>query len=105
MSKARGRPLADHARVSGLQRRRGLTPPCHLPPFYDKIIPMSRNFANFNLIPQSPTQKMPKAFFVSGLGNRQQATGNRQQATGNRQQATGNRQQATGNRQLYTSLK
>jgi hypothetical protein len=31
---------------------------------------MNRNFANFNLIPQSPTQKMPQAFFVSGLGNR-----------------------------------
>jgi hypothetical protein len=43
---------------------------------------------------QTPTQKMPSAFFVTDLtGNRQQATGNRQQATGNRQQATGNRQQ------------
>jgi len=40
--------------------------------------------------PQTPTQKMPSAFFVSDPGNRQQATGNRQQATGNRQQATGN---------------
>jgi hypothetical protein len=36
---------------------------------------------------KTPTQKMPKAFFVSDR-NRQQATGNRQQATGNRQQAT-----------------
>jgi len=36
---------------------------------------------------QTPTQKMPKAFFVRDPGNRQQATGNRQQATGNRQQA------------------
>jgi hypothetical protein len=34
---------------------------------------------------QTPTQKMPLAFFVRDLGNRQQATGNRQQATGNRQ--------------------
>jgi hypothetical protein len=34
---------------------------------------------------QTPTQKMPSAFFVTDLtGNRQQATGNRQQATGNR---------------------
>jgi len=59
---------------------------------------MSRNLANFNLISQNSTQKMPTAFFATDQGNRQQATGNRQQATGNRQQATGNRQQATGNR-------
>jgi hypothetical protein len=30
--------------------------------------------------PQNATQKMPSAFFVNDLGNRQQATGNRQQA-------------------------
>jgi uncharacterized protein YjbJ (UPF0337 family) len=70
---------------------------------------MRQKAANFNDKNQSPTQKMPTAFFVSDLyrqqatGNRQQATGNRQQATGNRQQATGNRQQATGNR-YYTHL-
>jgi len=52
---------------------------------------MSRNFANFNLISQNSTPKMPTAFLAT---DRQQATGNRQQATGNRQQATGNRQQA-----------
>jgi len=28
-----------------------------------------------------PTQKMPSAFFVRDLGNRQQATGNRQHYT------------------------
>jgi len=41
---------------------------------------------NKKALQQTPTQKMPKAFFVPDPGNRQQATGNRQQATGNRQQ-------------------
>jgi hypothetical protein len=59
---------------------------------------MSRFFVDYNQDPQTPTQKMPTAFFAN---DRQQATGNRQQATGNRQQATGNRQQATGN---YTNF-
>ncbi|MCL1836339.1 MAG: hypothetical protein FWG46_02195 [Treponema sp.] len=47
-------------------------------------------------IPQTPTQKMPLAFFVP---NRQSAIGNRQSAIGNRQSAIGNRQSAIGNRQ------
>ena len=73
-------------------------------PYRVILVMMSRRTANCNEKTQSPTQKMPSAFFVSDLGNRQQATGNRQQATGNRQQATGNRQQATGNRQQATGI-
>jgi len=80
-----------------------------------KIIPMSRNSANYNLIPQNSTQKMPTAFFATDLGNRHTPTTAPRQgvfmgkcgmvrgqmkaqvkenASVRRQQATGNRQQA-----------
>jgi len=72
---------------------------------------VSQKTADFNDKNQSPTQKMPTAFFVSDLdrrqatGDRRQATGDRRQATGDRRQATGDRRQATGDRRqaLYTS--
>jgi len=59
---------------------------------------MSKNAANLF---KTPTQKMPKAFFVT---DRQQTTDNRQQTTDNRQQTTDNRQQTTDNRQQTTQL-
>ena len=45
---------------------------------------------------QTPTQKMPSAFFVS---DRQQSTVNSQQSTVNSQQSTVNSQQSTVNSQ------
>jgi hypothetical protein len=52
----------------------------HLPPQNGNIVSMSRLAARPPLAGNSPTQKMPQAFFAR---DRQQATGNRQQATGN----------------------
>jgi type I restriction enzyme M protein len=63
---------------------------------------VSRNFTNFNLILQTPTQKMPTAFFARTLANSQQPTANSQQPTANSQQPTANSQQPTANSQLYT---
>ena len=55
---------------------------------------------------QTPTQKMPSAFFVSdrqqSTVNSQQSTVNSQQSTVNSQQSTVNSQQSTVNSQLYT---
>ena len=58
--------------------------------------------ANLGIDYKTPTQKMPKAFFVS---DRQQSTVNSQQSTVNSQQSTVNSQQSTVNSQLYTIFK
>jgi len=80
---------------------------------------MSRNFANLNLIPQIPTQKMLKAFFASNLAIGQEGTPNKRTRTGERVTGT-NAERRRPNKiptlrktlqaaraigQLYTSLK
>jgi hypothetical protein len=49
---------------------------------------------------KTPTQKMPKAFFVNDPDSRQQTADSRQQTADSRQQTADSRQQTADSRQI-----